>query len=74
MNKVTSLSIIGGRFIPTSKQTASQSEGCYPPENIGPGGNVSPVLLDYGLGADSRKGVTLKFHPRLNMKLDETPH
>ena len=27
---------------------------------IGPG-NVSPVLLDYSLGADSRKGVTLKY-------------
>ena len=26
-------------------------------DSIGPGGNVSPVLL--GLGADSRKGVTL---------------
>ena len=50
-NKVPSLSIIGGRFIPTvfrpiSRPTAGQSEGCYPRENIQPGGNVSPVLHD----------------------------
>ena len=28
-------------------------------ENINPGQNVAPVLLDYGLGADSRKCGTL---------------
>ena len=54
------VSRIGGFFIPTifrhisSRATAGQSEGCYPRENIGPGGNVSPVLHDYSLGADTR--------------------
>ena len=61
-----SLSRIGGRFIPTifrpiSRPTAGQSEGCYPWENIGPGGNVSPLLLDYSLGADRRKGARKKY-------------
>ena len=60
-NKVLSLSRIVGRFIPNifrpiSRLTVGQSEGCCPRESIGPGGNVSPVLL--GLGADSRKDVT----------------
>ena len=59
-----SLSRIGGRFIPTifrpiSRPTAGQSEGCYPWEHIGPGGNVSPLLLDYSLGADRRNGVKI---------------
>ena len=41
------------------KSTTNKQTHCrYPRENINPGQNVAPVLLDYGLGANSRKGVT----------------
>ena len=45
---------VAASFQPIIRPTAGQSEGCYPRENIVPARNVSPVLLDYGLGADSR--------------------
>ena len=59
-NKVPSLSRIGGRFIPTRFRPTDplKSEGSYPGEHSDPGGNVSPVLLDYSLGANSKKAVT----------------
>ena len=62
-NNVPSLYRIGGCLIPTifkpiSRLTASRSEGCSSRERVDPGRYVPPVLLDYGLGADGRKGVT----------------
>ena len=53
-NKVHSLSRIGGRFIPTIFKPITHCRS--PRENIGRNG--APVFHNYGLGADSMKGVT----------------
>ena len=50
-------------FRPRTRPTAGHSEGCYPPrKDIGPGGNVSPVLPDYGLGAKEQERCNIGDH------------